>query len=240
MDERSARLLDLISAGHDYADDADRLEWIVEAATPIPIDSLLDVGCGTGNHLAALRPRFAVEGLDRDPAVLEVARDRLPGVTLHQADMARFDLGRTFDVVLCLGSAIAYATTLPALRQTMETLARHTSPGGVVVVAPWVYPEEWIDDHVSAEFVDLTEIKIAQFGVSGRVGAVSTLDFHYLVAEAGAAESFVERHELGLFGHEEYLAAFAAAGLGVTFIPDALADSGLYVGVREGPQRADV
>jgi len=66
---------------------------------------------------------------------------------------------------------------------------------------------------------------------------VSTLDYHYLVAEAGSVESFVERHELGLFTDAEYRTAFGAAGLAVSHMPDALADSGLYVGVR--PQLLD-
>ncbi len=237
MHERSARLLDLISAGHDYADDAHRLEWIIESATPILVESLLDVGCGTGNHLAALRTRFAVEGLDLDPAVLTIARDRLPDVPLHRADMTRFDLGRQFDAVLCLGSAVGYARTTPILRRTVENLAHHVNHGGVVVIVPWVYPDEWIDGHVSAEFVDLPDIKVAQFGVSGQVGAISSLDFHYLVAKGGAVESFVERHELGLFSHEEYLAAFVAAGLDVSYLPDGLGDSGLFVGVKPAPAR---
>jgi SAM-dependent methyltransferase len=238
MHERSARLLDLISAGHDYADDARRLEWIIEAATPIPIESILDVGCGTGNHLAALRVRFAVEGLDLDPSVLMVARRRLPGVRLHQADMTAFDLGHRFDAVLCLGSAIGYARTLPTLRRTVAGFARHVKPGGVVLVSPWVYPEEWIDGHLGAEFVDLPAIKVAQFAVSGRNGRMSTLDFHYLVAEAGTVETFSERHELGLFTDAEYRAAFTAAGLAVSWLPGALADSGLYAGVLPLPPDA--
>ena len=238
MHERSARLLDLISAGHNYADDARRLEWIIEAVTPIPIESILDVGCGTGKHLAALRPRFAVAGVDLDPAVLAVASGRLPGVTLHLADMTAFDLGRRFDAVLCLGSAIGYALTVPALRQTVAGFAAHLNPGGVVVVSPWAYPEEWIDGHLDAEFLDLPEIKVARFAVSGRNGRVSTLDFHYLVAEAGSVEAFSERHELGLFTDGEYRAAFIAAGLTVSWLPKALEDSGLYVGVLPPPPDA--
>lgn len=232
MHERSARLLDLIYADHDYADDVRRIEWIVESATPNPIRTVLDVGCGTGNHLAELRRGYEVEGLDIDPAVLAIVAERVPGVPLHRADMTAFDLGRRFDAVLCLGSAIGYAATPTLLRQTLSALARHANRGGVVVVVPWVSPGDWVDGHIGAEFVDLPEIKIAQFGVSGRRDAVSTLDFHYLVAETGRVESFVEHHELGLFTHEEYLGAFAATGLVVSYQPDGLADSGVYVGVR--------
>lgn len=234
LHERSARLLDLIHAGHDYADDARRLEWIAEAATTIPLRTLLDVGCGTGRHLEALRGGFAVEGLDRSPAVLAVARQRLPGVTLHEGDLEEFDLGRRFDIVLCLGSAIAYAAMPARLNRAVANLARHANPGGVVLVAPWVFAEEWVDGHIEAELVDVPEIKVARISRGSRRADTSILDVHYLVGEAGGVECFQERHELGLFSDETYRAAFAVAGLDVSFLPDALADNGLYVGIRPG------
>ena len=41
-------------------------------------NTLLDVGCGTGMHMAALRDRYACEGLDVDRAMLAIAAERLP------------------------------------------------------------------------------------------------------------------------------------------------------------------
>ena len=73
---------------------------------------LLDVACGTGLHLSYLTYRFQVEGLDRDEQLLAIARQRNPEVPLHHADMVDFALGRTFDVVTCLFSAIGYVKTL--------------------------------------------------------------------------------------------------------------------------------
>src|SRR5262245_10817884 len=67
-------------------------------------NALLDVACGTGAHLALLCQHYDVAGLDLDPGMLAMARQRLPDIPLHQADLADFDLGRQFDAVLCLGS----------------------------------------------------------------------------------------------------------------------------------------
>ena len=232
MHARSARWLDLIHADHDYADDARRIVWLLETATPIPIETVLDVGCGTGCHLASLRGEFRVEGLDVSPSVLLVAAERAPGVPLHQADMTSFDLGRRFDAVVCLGSAIGYATTLPQLHRTLVGFARHLNPGGVALVVPWVFRGDWIDGHLDAELVDLPGIKIARVRRFGRAGDVSLVDVCYLVATLDGVESFSERHELGLFTDAEYREAFAAAGLAVSYRPDGLVDSGLYVGVK--------
>ena len=64
--------------------------------------SLLDLGCGTGNHdLPLLRRGFDVTGLDASGPMLAVARRkaraaRLP-LRLVRGDMRSFNLGRSFD-----------------------------------------------------------------------------------------------------------------------------------------------
>ena len=92
--------------------------------------SLLDVGCGTGRHLELLRERYEVEGLDINPTMLEAARERCPDVTFHEADMADFDLGSRFDVVMCLFSSIGYVRTEARLRSAVLCMRRHLNPGG--------------------------------------------------------------------------------------------------------------
>lgn len=62
--------------------------------------SVLEVGCGTGDLLAATRPRRGV-GVDLSPGMLEVARRKHPGLTFVEADVERLDLaGETFDYVV--------------------------------------------------------------------------------------------------------------------------------------------
>jgi SAM-dependent methyltransferase len=179
-----------------------------------------------------LRASYVVEGVDLDPGMLAVAHQKLPDVPLHQADLVDFDLGRRFDAVLCLGSAIGYVGTVDRLRQAVGTLARHTVPGGVVIVEPWFSPDVWEDGRLTADLVDQPALKIARVLVSGREGSVSTLDIHYLVARPAGVESFTEHHRLGLFTHEEYLAAFREAGVDVTHDAEGLLGRGLYVGTR--------
>src|SRR5690606_13837529 len=92
---RSARFYDLLYAQKDYRMAAAKLRDLIGREAP-KAATLLDVGCGTGQHLAHLREHYSVEGLDLDSGLLAVARERLPGVPLHKADMAAFDLGRRF------------------------------------------------------------------------------------------------------------------------------------------------
>ena len=89
----SARVYDALCRHKDYAGASATLCAIVDRFAP-RASTLLDVGCGTGLHLAHLRERFGVEGLDSSPAMLDVARTRCPGVPLHQGSLVDFDLGR--------------------------------------------------------------------------------------------------------------------------------------------------
>src|ERR1700674_1688012 len=94
---KSARIYDLLYVGagiKDYpAESADVRGLIKDSCAQA--ETLLDVACGTGGHLVELHQWFTAEGVDVSPAMLDVARRRLPGIPLHQADMRTFDLGRT-------------------------------------------------------------------------------------------------------------------------------------------------
>jgi ubiquinone/menaquinone biosynthesis C-methylase UbiE len=232
---KSARWYDAIYHAKDYAREALQLHELLERERRSRGDKLLDVACGTGAHLGYLRKHYSVEGLDVDPAMLAIACERHPDLSIHQGDMADFDLGRQFDAVLCLFSSIGYMRTEARLRQTLANMQRHVVPGGLVVVEPWITPENYRPGVMTARFVDQSDLKIARIDVSAIEGDLAVLDFHFLVGTPGGIEHFTERHELRLFTHAQYQSAFEAAGLRVTFDPQGLTGRGLYTGLRESP-----
>jgi SAM-dependent methyltransferase len=229
---KSATFYDALYGGKDYAAEAERIHELIQARKLGSGDTLLDVGCGSGAHLAHLRRHYEAEGLDLDPNILAVARQRCPGLAFHEADLADFDLERRFGAVVCLFSSIGYVRTVPRLRRAAVTLARHLEPGGVLVVEPWLGPDEYGPGRVHARFVDLPDLKVARMNANQVEGRVSVLHFHYLVGRPSGVEAFEERHELGLFTPEEYVTALTTAGLEVTRDPVGLEDErGLYIGV---------
>lgn len=56
----------------------------------------------------------------------------------------------------------------------------------------------------------------------------------YLVGTPQTIDYFSERHELGLFTHQQYLHAFQAAALETSFEPEGLTGRGLYIGRQAG------
>jgi SAM-dependent methyltransferase len=228
----SAKYYDLIYGFKDYRGEAEKLAKIVQEKGHSSGRSLLDVACGSGHHLEYLKEWFDVEGLDLAPELLDLARERLPGVPFHQADMADFSIDRQFETITCLFSSIGYLKTLECVRQAVGCWVKHLAPGGVLLIEPWFRPENWHPGSVHAMLVDQPELKIARLSTSMVEGRVSYFDFHYLVATPAGTEHFVERHEMGLFETEEQLEILTQAGLEAEYDPDGLTGRGLLIGCK--------
>ena len=100
--------------------------------------SALEVGCGGGQHTCYVA-EVAQSVTAVDLNTVEIARERtrrFSNVELVEADIASLDLGRTFDVVFCVG--VIHHTDDPD--RTFEGLYRHCRPGGTVIV--WTYSAE--------------------------------------------------------------------------------------------------
>ncbi len=229
---KSAAIYDAEYSFKDYAHEAGLLHLLIQRHQRSSGSTLLDVACGTGGHLAFLRADYQVEGLDLDRAMLEIARQRLPQIPFHHGDMTAFDLGRRFDVVTCLFSAIGYVRDETAMRLAIANMARHLLPGGVLLVEPWFTPEAFHPGTVHALFVDRPDLKISRMNLSRIEDGVSVLDFHYMVGTPDGIRTFSERHDLRLFTHQQYRSAFEAAGLETTHDQDGLIGRGLWIGRR--------
>src|SRR5262245_45774968 len=220
-----------VGRGKDYQAESELVRGLIELERP-GARTLLDVGCGTGQHLARLREQYAAEGLDLDPAMLAIARERVgPDLPLYAGDMRDFDLGRRFDAVICLFSAIGYVRSLRGMRRAVAAMARHVEPGGVLIVEPWLHPTDYKDGMVHSEYVREATLRIARMSVSKRFRRLSIMDMQYLVATPFGVEHVREKLVLGLFTDEEYQAAFRAAGLSVRRDGDLLPEGrGVYIG----------
>ena len=233
MFERTGRFYDALYSWKDYAGEVERLTAIVERHVPSAA-TLLDVACGTGKHIDLLGERLAVEGVDLDPVLLEIARERNPGVEFHQADMLELELGRTFDVVMCLFSSIGYVRTAENLALATAAMARHVAPGGVLLIEPWFSPETFQPEgHLGWLAVDEPDVKIARANLPRAEGDLSILEFHYLIATLDGIDQITEVHEMGLFTPKQHRDALLAAGLTLQDEED-LMGRGLYVATRPG------
>lgn len=210
----SADDYDVIYQGLPYDEQAALITTAIRDRHP-PAETLLEVGCGTGQFLVRLRDSFTVEGLDISSEMLDVARRRVPDVPLHVGDMRTFQLGRTFDAVVCLFSSIGYMTTLEDLHLALENMASHLVTGGVLIVDPWFAPDGLMPGYVGANLERRDQgYVVARLSDTTIRDGVSVMDMHHLVGSAGeGVRYYVERHEMGLFGDEQYAQLLEQLGL---------------------------
>lgn len=232
---RSAAIYDLLYTGagiKDYRREASELDRVIQERCP-GAKTLLDVACGTGQHLAQLRERYEIAGVDLSDAMLAEARRLLPNAQLQQGDMRTFDLGRTFDVAICLFSSIGYMTTAEDLNQALTNMARHVAPKGVLVIDGWVRPDEWREGGLrSPDVAANDDTSVVRMSQSTRLGDITTLEMHHLVQTRQGIQYFVETHALALVSTKDYLAALRSAGMEGTVIPDYMPGRDRFVAVR--------
>ena len=88
--------------------------------------AMVDVGCGTGRHLAVLRDRLRIGvGVDYEHSYIVEACRTARGPRLHfvTGDATRLPLRRSFDIATCLTNTWGTMSDKPAVLDEMRRLA---------------------------------------------------------------------------------------------------------------------
>lgn len=231
-----AALYDLIYRSKDYDHEAKLIDGIVRQYQPNAA-SLLDVACGTGSHLRYLKQHYQCKGVDIDPDMLALAKQKHPDVPFYEGDMLSLYMGERFDVVMCLFAAIGYVKTPANLQRAVSTMGKHVARHGLLIVEPWLTPQNFRTGDKGLTVVETPDVNVVRMNTSKRRiedGAdISRLEMHYLIGDAEVVDTFSETHDLGLFSNEMYAQAFSAAGFELKLEHNGLAGRGLFVGVKQ-------
>lgn len=235
----TAKYYDRIYSLKPYAAEARAITKLIRQSGHSRGQDLLDVACGTGKHLQFFKDEFNCVGTDLSPAMLAQAQRNNPGIPFVQAGMIQMNLHRQFDAIVCLFSGIGYVKTQAALRKTVRNFHRHLRPGGVAIIEPWFGRSSFHSGVPHMTVYEDARTKMARLDVSNIRGNLSVLEMHYLVATKNSeVKYFFDRHELGLFGCKEVLAAMRDAGFQARIVKGALRkprgvqDRGLCVGIK--------
>jgi ubiquinone/menaquinone biosynthesis C-methylase UbiE len=116
---------------------------------------VLEVGCGQGDLLAAVRPSYGV-GVDLSPLMIERAQRRHPEIRYLQADAHSFDLNEQFDFVICSD----LFNDLWDVQQVLESIARHTHASTRLIIN--TYSRVWEAPRRMAEAVGIARRLLPQ------------------------------------------------------------------------------
>jgi SAM-dependent methyltransferase len=233
---KSAELYDAIYGFKNYSGECDRLRSLLNTLVP-GARTILDVACGTGEHSRFLKDQYAIDGIDINENYLGAARLKNPSGKFTCGDIMDFNLGRTYDVVTCLFSAIAIVGTFERLERAIRQMARHVRPGGVLIIEPWFTPEQWQPGRPFILAGEVRGDKVYRMSVNVKERHRSVLLHRYMRCGPCGIEHYSDRIELALFTRDEMTWAYEFTGMKARYESEGLMGRGLYIGMHT--KRAD-
>jgi SAM-dependent methyltransferase len=140
-----ASAYDSMYADKDYERECDLVEQAFARFADGPVESVLDLGAGTGNHALPLARRgYDVAAVDLSEAMVRIATEKATEagaqVDFRQGDLRTVQLGRRFDAVLLMFAVLGYQRTNEDVRAALDNARGHLRPGGVLVLDLWYGP----------------------------------------------------------------------------------------------------
>ena len=199
-----AKMYDLLYSYRDYSKEAD---FLIKNLAKQYNPRVLDIACGTGVHLDALRKRLPsaiLEGIDLNQGMLDVTEEKSLDAGLTQADMRSFDLGRNFDLVYCLSSSIQYNLSQDDFKRTIDSMRGHAI-GGKVVFDLAYCTERWKEGYTNITANSDKRFDVAELYTSHSSDGFSYWNPLYLIKDkkTGKMDMHVDKHKIKLWSISE-------------------------------------
>ncbi len=210
----------------------DDIALILEVSSGTINPSLLDLGCGTGEHMDALSRRgFLCTGIDISDDMLKTARKRFPDAgRFIKADITKLDFYEEYNIAISLFGTLNYLIENEKIDNAFWNIWRALKPGGKAVLEIWnSFPIEKIRNKevglVSTTRKGATVIERHRGFtlLEGENGTIVQVDYRYLIAGNGAKREITDRHIMRAFSRDEISTLLSANG----FRPEAV-----YAGTR--------
>jgi len=140
-------LYDALYSDKDYAAECDIIERILKEYGQGRAGTLLDLGCGTGNHAFPLAKRgYRVTGVDRSEEMLNQLKKKLAylpdhnRVSLHHDDIRSIDLPGQFDAAMMMFAVLGYQYENNDVLSTLKATRHHLHPSGLLIFDIWYGP----------------------------------------------------------------------------------------------------
>jgi SAM-dependent methyltransferase len=99
--------------------------------------SIIEFGCGTGNlGQNLMNAGFEYYGVDISPAMVELAKKKIPEHKLSVGDIIDFRSESIFDAACFTGRSISYLIDDHSILQAFKTVSLHIKPRGIFIFDP--------------------------------------------------------------------------------------------------------
>jgi SAM-dependent methyltransferase len=211
----------ILSSPEDYAEEAQFYRQVLVSTCNFHPRTMLELGSGGGNNASHLKKHFEITCIDLSPRMLAVSQKLNPECEHFQGDMRDIRLGRTFDTVF-IHDAIDYMTAESDLRMALETAYIHSGQGGVALFAP-DYTRETFKPSTSHGGHDAGDRGLRYLDWTWDPKPEDTVYMStmvYLLREGSeTVRSVLDKHEFGLFSHDDWLRLISDVGFQAQSMP---------------------
>lgn len=142
-----ANYYDLIYQDKDYEGESEFIDGLITRFAP-GAKSILDLGCGTGNHDFYLSKRgYNITGVDYSETNINIANSKLAAfghsnviLEFKKADIRNFRENKKFGIILSLFHVMSYMSTNNDLKSAFDTAKAHMDKKSLFIFDCWYGP----------------------------------------------------------------------------------------------------
>ena len=138
---------DTLYQDKDYVEECKLIDRLLQVYGNGPVRTVLDLGCGTGNHALPLAQRgYEIVGVDRSAGMLESARKKAISqqingkANFYQDDIRSVQLQRAFDASIMMFAVLGYQLENRDVLAALRTARKHLHSGGLFIFDVWYGP----------------------------------------------------------------------------------------------------
>lgn len=174
---------------------------------------LLDVACGTGNHIKTLKQKgFSVTGIDLNKEMLKIAKKKVKGIKFIQQDMKKLRLNKKFDIITCFFSSIHYNQDIKELKKTLKNFYNHLDTKGILIFDAGFVKENLDPGHRFADGFETKDFSLTRCCRNYIKGNKLIIPFVYVLQKDNKNIIDEDIHTLGIFSINEIKKVMANIG----------------------------
>jgi SAM-dependent methyltransferase len=130
-----SEIYDLLHADKAYDTEVKFIYDIYDRYAEIPLLKILDIGCGTGNHLEHFaNESISILGVDPSKEMIAIARKKkLKNVRFMIGNISQLSIIESYEMAISLFNVVNHINNLSQLKQFFRAIYYRVKPGGVFV-----------------------------------------------------------------------------------------------------------
>lgn len=129
-----SKYYDVLHNKKDYLDETRFFTNLINKNKKSKGNRLLDVACGTGNHIFYFKKNFKTEGVDLSKNLIKIAKEKNPAIRFKVADMRKLESKKKYDIITLLFSSIAYLKNENEIIKILRNFNKILENGGILII----------------------------------------------------------------------------------------------------------